>query len=199
MKVYPIIFPIFLLPILAHSTTNLTPILADTTAKAKPEVVMFAPGILPGTTNVVAAPAFSPDGRSVYLGQTEDRKSITIVASYFKNGAWTNPVVAPFSGTYANLEPAFAPNGKYLIFASSRPKTAGGSLLDGNWGGHAYPGHGGNLWRTNHNKKGWSEPERLPDIINQNGSVFSPAVAGDGSLYFMRADSGGYFTSTARN
>jgi len=154
---------------------------------------MFAPGILPGTTNVVAAPAFSPDGKSVYFGQTEDKKGITIVASYFKDGRWTSPVLAPFSGTYANLEPAFDPRGKYLIFASSRPETANGPLLDGNWNGHAYPGHGGNLWKTNSTKTGWSEPQRLPDVVNKNGSVFSPALTHDGSLYFMRADSGGLF------
>jgi Tol biopolymer transport system component len=139
------------------------------------------------------APAFAPDGKSVYFGQIEGSGPITIVASYLKNGAWTSPVAVPFSGGYPNLEPAFDPHGKYLIFASSRPATSGDSLINGNWNGKAYPGKGGNLWKVNYSKKGWSEPVRLPEVINKNSSVFSPAVTGDGSLYFMRADSGGSF------
>ncbi|HEX3385406.1 MAG TPA: hypothetical protein VHS53_09470 [Mucilaginibacter sp.] len=165
----------------------------DTTARAKPELVMFAPGIVPGTSNLVAAPAFAPDGKSVYFGQTEDKNDITIVVSYLVGGMWTKPVIAPFSGDYPNLEPAFDPHGKYIIFASSRPVLAGGTRLDGNWAGKVYPGKGGNLWKAAYNKKGWGQPEHLPELVNKNGSIFSPAVAGDGSLYFMRADSGSVF------
>ena len=33
---------------------------------------------------------------------------------------------------------------------------------------------------------GWGEPRRLPDLINSDSSVFSPAVTADGSLYFMK-------------
>lgn len=167
--------------------------LQDTTVKTNPELVLFAPGILPGTSNLVAAPAFAPDGKSVYFGQTKKPDHITIVAAYLNGGAWTSPVIAPFSGDYPNLEPAFDPHGKYLIFASSRPVAQGDSLINGNWNGKLWAGKGGNLWRANYSKKGWGEPVRLPEVINKNNSVFSPAVAGDGSLYFMRADSGGVF------
>src|SRR6185312_16402925 len=181
-----------LLPSIGFSAPNYK-YLQDTSTKANPELVMFAPGSVPGTSNLVAAPAFTPDGKSVYFGQTKGNDHINIVASYFKDGAWTSPVPAPFSGDYPNLEPAFDPNGKYLVFASSRPATAGGGLMDGNWNGKEYPGKGGNLWKASYSKNRWGEPARLPEVINKNGSVFSPAVAGDGSLYFMRADSGGVF------
>jgi hypothetical protein len=80
-----------------------------------------------------------------------------------------------------------------LIFASSRPTTAGGAKIDGHYNGKSYPGKGGNLWKVTLTKKGWSEPEVLQQVINSDSSVFSPAVTGDGSLYFMRADNGGMF------
>lgn len=98
-----------------------------------------------------------------------------------------------FSGQYRDLEPAFAPNGKYLIFASSRPTTPNGAPLDGHYNGQVFPGSGGNLWRIAWTKKGWGKPELLPATINSNDAVFSPAVTADGSLYFMRAENDGKF------
>lgn len=165
--------------------------LADTN-KTKTDATLFAPGQIPGNAKGYAAPAFAPDGRSVYFGQSGD-KSINIVVSYKKDGEWTAPVVAPFSGEFPNLEPAFSPNGKYIIFASSRPIVEGGKNIDGSWGKKPYPGKGGNLWMVELTKKGWGKPQRLPDVINQSTSVFSPAVTGDGSIYFMQPDTSGRF------
>ena len=156
------------------------------------EVKAFAPGEIPGVANMAAAPAFSPDGKSVFFG-TSPVKDITIMVSYYKDNKWTEPIIAPFSGDFHNLEPAFAPNGKYIIFASSRPLTADGKVIDGYWGKKSYPGNGGNLWKVDVTKKGWGEPQRLPDIINQNNSIFSPAITADGSVYFMLPDTSGRF------
>jgi Tol biopolymer transport system component len=174
----------------AHATGLPTYNITDT---GKTDATLFTPGVIPGVTNRTAAPAFSPNGKSVYFGQSADKKDITIVASYLKDGKWSELVMAPFSGDFHNLEPAFAPNGKYLIFASSRPKIAGGPTLEGNWGGQRYPGRGGNLWKVELTKKGWGTPELLPEIINQNSSIFSPAITADGSIYFMLPDTSGHF------
>jgi Tol biopolymer transport system component len=192
MKISATLAYFILLPSLGFCNANHNNV-KDTTTKSNPETVLFAPGMVPGVSNLVAAPAFAPDGKSVYFGQTRGSNHITIVTSYLKDGSWTSPVTAPFSGDYPNLEPAFDPHGKYLIFASSRPATPGDSLINGNWNGKEYPGKGGNLWKVSYSKNRWGEPARLPEVINRNGSVFSPAVAADGSLYFMRADSGGVF------
>jgi len=156
-------------------------------------VTIFVPGIIPTTADQNAAPAFAPDGKSVYFGQRQQHGVLTIMVSQHKAGKWSAPTIASFSGHYLNLEPAFSPDGKYLIFASSRPVGTDTAKIDGRYNGKVYPGKGGNLWKVSLSKKGWSEPERLPDIINSNTSVFSPAVTADGSLYFMRADSGGRF------
>ena len=91
-----------------------------------------------------------------------------------------------FRGVYRDLEPTFAPNGKYLIFASNRPLQAGGKLADGNYNGKQYPEQGGHLWKVEHHGDQWGDPQPLPMSINASDSVFSPSITGDGSLYFMR-------------
>lgn len=106
---------------------------------------------------------------------------------------WSTPRVAPFSGWSRDLEPAFSPDGRYLVFASSRPQNAGDSAVSGFYNGQVLPGKGGRLWKVTRQSDGWGAPEMLPVQVNANTSLFSPAVAGDGSLYFMRADSGKLF------
>ena len=156
----------------------------------KDEATPFVPGQISSTAESNAAPAFSPDGKTVYFGRADASENISIVVSRKQSGKWSDPAAAPFSGQYRDLEPAFAPDGRYLIFASNRPATTGGPLLEGRYNGQILPGKGGNLWKVQATKDGWSAPERLPESINANGSVFSPAIAGDGSLYFMRAEDG---------
>jgi Tol biopolymer transport system component len=87
-----------------------------------------------------------------------------------------------------DLEPAMAPDGSYLVFVSNRPVRPGGKLLDGTFGGKTHPGRGGNLWRVERIGDGWATPVRLPDIVNTSSSTYAPAVAADGSLYFMHPD-----------
>lgn len=53
--------------------------LADT-SKTKTDATLFAPGKIPGNAKGYAAPAFAPDGKSVYFGQSGD-KGINIVVS----------------------------------------------------------------------------------------------------------------------
>jgi WD40-like Beta Propeller Repeat len=159
----------------------------------QPDVTLFVPGPIPTSVPSSAAPAFTPDGHSVYLGQSSDGQSSSITVSHRSGEQWSVPKVATFSGRYRDLEPTFAPNGRYLVFASSRPVGSSGAELDGHYNGKVLPGNGGNLWKVESTKKGWKQPEPLPAIINANTSVFSPSIASDGSLYFMRADNGGLF------
>ncbi|HET6805602.1 MAG TPA: hypothetical protein VFH59_09210, partial [Frateuria sp.] len=50
------------------------------------------------------------------------------------------------------------------------------------------PGRGGTLWRVARTAHGWGAPQRLPDMVNAGTSVYAPAVAADGSVYFMQPD-----------
>ena len=134
-----------------------------------------------------ASPAFTPDGRTVVFARGLGL-SRRIYLSHRQAGVWSAPERASFSNQWMDLEPVMAPDGSYLLFISNRPVTAGGKALDGYFGGKPQPGRGGNLWRVNREGHGWGTPMRLPDIVNTSPATYSPAVAADGSLYFMRPD-----------
>jgi Tol biopolymer transport system component len=173
------------------TSTSFAPVV---TASDQADVTLFAPGAIPTAATNSMAPAFTPDGASVYLGQiSSNPKNVSIMSSQKIGKEWSVPKLAPFSGQYRDLEPAFAPSGKYLVFASSRPAGPGEPELDGHYNGQIFPGDGGKLWKVERTKQGWSAPEALPSVINSNSSVFTPSIAADGSLYFMRADNGGSF------
>jgi hypothetical protein len=138
----------------------------------------------------VLAPAFSPDGKYVVFGRSAG-EGIFIYISERSGGNWEPATLAPFSGTYRDLEPTFAPNGEYLVFASNRPLQAGGKLADGNYDGQLRPEKGGRLWKVERHGDQWGEPQPLPIGVNACDSVFSPSVTGDGSLYFMRPANAG--------
>jgi Tol biopolymer transport system component len=134
-----------------------------------------------------ASPAFAPDGNMVVFSRGDGNTRRLYIAE--RAGMhWAPAVPAPFSQTWMDLEPAMSPDGSYLVFASNRPARAGGAALDGFFNGKAWPGRGGNLWRIARTAHGWGTPERLPDAINGGNAIFSPAIAADGSLYFMKPD-----------
>jgi len=137
-----------------------------------------------------ASPAFTPDGRTVFFTHAVGTAR-TIMMSHLRDGTWSRPEVAPFSGTWRDVEPAMAPDGTYLVFISNRPAEAGGKALDGFFGGAARPGAGGNIWRVDRQGgagREWSTPVRLPSIVNSHSAIYSPALAQDGSVYFNQPD-----------
>ena len=144
-----------------------------------PEI--FAPGVISGAGHE-AAPAFTPDGKTVYFQRSTPAGSVILV-SHFARGKWSAPEIAPFSGEWNDIEPAMAPDGSFLVFISSRPITPGGKSIEGFYNGQAQDG--GNLWRVDRERSGWSKPVRLPETVNRGTTMFAPAIAGDGSLYFM--------------
>ena len=141
----------------------------------------------PWTTAHDASPAFAPDGDTVVFTRGSGTARRLYVARRH-DGKWWAPGPAPFSDRWMDFEPTMAPDGSYLVFVSNRPANGTGKALDGNWGGKAYPGRGGNLWRVNRAGDRWGAPQRLPEVVNAGTSTFSPAVAADGSLSFVRVD-----------
>jgi hypothetical protein len=45
---------------------------------------------------------------------------------------------------------------------------------------------GGNLWIVHRETNGWGTPQWLPPAINDDDSIFSPSVAANGDIYFMK-------------
>jgi hypothetical protein len=154
-----------------------------------PEV--FAPGVISGPA-AEACPAFTPDDNAVYFDVSK-RGHATILVSHKRNGQWQKPVLAPFSGVWLDHDAAMAPDGSHMIFVSNRPAQAGGQALAAQVGSRSVPNMGGNLWRVDRRGDGWSEPVRLPDVVNSLTRTYAPSVAGDGSVYFIQPDAGGEF------
>lgn len=162
------------------SITHAAP-LVDLTPK------IFAPGVISGPAHD-SAPAFLPDGRTVIFARGSTAASFLLISHKTHEG-WSEPQIASFSGQWLDMEPAMSPDGAYLIFASNRPAMPGGRPVDGEMNGKSQPGEGAHLWRVDRTAAGWTQPVRLPDTINASGSTYSPSIAGDGTLYFMRPNS----------
>lgn len=139
---------------------------------------IFAPGIISGPAND-GSPAFSPDGLQLFFTRSAAHWTV-ILESHFVGGAWTRPVVAPFSGQWPDSSPAWSPDGKYVVFESIRPKdNATNTTSSGSAPLHLVS----NLWRVDRTANGWSEPIRLPDAVNISGNIWKPSVAANGDLY----------------
>lgn len=147
--------------------------------------VIFSPGVISAAAHD-AAPAFTPDGKTVYFSRSNASAS-TILYSKFKLGKWSKPQIAPFSGRWNDMEPAMAPDGSFLIFISSRPVDEKLKAIDGFYNGKNQVGIGGNLWRVDRIGSECGEPIHLPAIINRSNTIYAPSIVKDGSVYFMEA------------
>jgi len=155
------------------------------------DVRIFSPGVASGVAGGLD-PTFEPDCSGFYFVRGNGSDAV-ILYSRRAAHAWRSPELVSFSGVWRDIEPALSPDGKTLIFSSNRPLRPGDPPLEGSYKGAA-PQGGGNLWKVTRIGGKWSEPQRLPDLINASDSVFSPSIAGDGSLYFMKPDrAGGVF------
>lgn len=67
--------------------------------------------------------AMTPDGNEFYFGLISGG-NVTIVMTKRDNGAWTKPAIAAFCDEpdIYNLEPHITPDGKRMLFLSTRPK-----------------------------------------------------------------------------
>ncbi|MGH8199454.1 MAG: TolB family protein [Steroidobacteraceae bacterium] len=131
------------------------------------------------------APAFVGDGRALYFSRRVNGRW-SIMQSRYRGESWSPPLIASFSGKWNDLEAAAAPNGRYLIFASDRPAAGAKGPLTSRYYGHDQVG--GALWRIELLGVVTGKLTRLPDPVNAGSSVWTPSIATDGDLAFMRTD-----------
>lgn len=119
---------------------------------------------------------FTPNGKTAYFTVSDDffpfsRKSTIMVSHLQKDGSWSTPEVAPFSGTYTDIDPFIAPDGQRLYFASIRP-------VDG------VAKNDLDIWMVERTPHGWSEPIHLGPEVNSDLDELYPSASADGTLYF---------------
>lgn len=153
--------------------TSTGPSLVRVTAGSTPEI--FSPGVI-SDANEQWRITFSPDGKTAYFAESPEffpfTRQATIYVSRLVDGAWTAPVVAPFSGVYSDIDPFLSPNGQRLYFSSIRP-------VDGVLRGDI------DLWMVERTADGWSEPVNLGPAVNSpDADELYPSVSADGTLYF---------------
>jgi Tol biopolymer transport system component len=121
--------------------------------------------------------AISPSGQELmYTLQYKSGTFSTILFSKKINDKWTNPEIAPFSGRYNDLEPAFSPDGTRLYFVSNRPAAGGLTVKDYD------------IWysQKDFSTGNWSEPIHVDAPVNTGKNEFYPSVSKSGSIYFTR-------------
>jgi hypothetical protein len=116
--------------------------------------------------------AFMPNQKTVYIADGQ-----TIVVSKKTGNKWSMPVTAPFSGQWKDWDPAMSPDGKRLIFVSTRP------LEDMPQDKAQKNAH---LWYVDHlSGDNWSKPKHFDAPVNLEGfNDFGPSVSGLGSVCF---------------
>ncbi len=129
--------------------------------------VRFAPGIVSPDHSTISV---SPDGKEIYWNSGSN-----IMMTRIKDGRWTQPEIAPFSGkgnlNYFDDAPFVSPDNKRLFFMSMRP--IGSSTVTKE-----------NIWYMDRTETGWSEPKPVSDEINAMGLHWQISVSKKGTLYF---------------
>jgi Tol biopolymer transport system component len=149
--------------------------------KATPAI--FEPGVI-SVGDYESHADFSVGGDTLmFVKSNPDVSKWTICFSIRKNGKWSKPEVASFSGQYMDADPYFTPDGKMLLFISNRPIKEGDP-----------PKADMDIWKIEKTKNGWGKPERLSDVVNSDKSEYYPTMLVEGNvgeLYFGSRRDGG--------
>jgi hypothetical protein len=141
---------------------------------------VFAPGVI-STAAEEYRVSFTTDGATAFFARSEGffpaTRKATIYVVSFAGGAWGTPEVAPFSGTYPDIDPFVAPDGMKVYFSSIRP-------VDG------VERKDADLWVVERAASGWGEPRNLGSV-NTAGDELFPSLDRAGTLYFASDRPGG--------
>ncbi len=117
--------------------------------------------------------ALSPDGTELFYTLQAPKANFQTIIYVKKDatGKWGAPEVAPFSGWFTDLEPAFTMDGKRLFFVSNRP-VMGTNLKDFD------------IWYVDKQGNEWGEPRNVGTPVNGPSNEFYPSIGANGNLYF---------------
>jgi hypothetical protein len=157
---------------------------AETPPYATPEPVtepkLFAEGIISTPFDEFGS-TFTRDGRTVFFTRSVPRSNVYVICrSDFRDGRWTEPEVAPFSGQYWDFDPVISPDGSKMFFASDRP-APGEHKKDKDF----------DIWEVDETSSGWGRPTHLDANVNSGEDETYASAAANGTLYFVSGREGG--------
>ena len=160
---------------------------------------IFAPGVISGPAWDMA-PAFTPDGRTVYFTRASPSVS-TILVSHLERGGWSRPAIAPFSGEW-NV--TWNPPCRRTENSSSWCRTGQPSAAASSWMDSSMAACGRDREETSGASTGRATPGGLPSACptSSTGAARSlrPAWCGTGaSISWWRAVTRGRSASTGHN
>jgi hypothetical protein len=120
-----------------------------------------------------------PDGRTLYfLKNTPSFDFYTIVYSELRDGKWSRPRTAPFSGHYSDADIVFTADGRRAYFVSARPV-------------NGKPRGDMEIWTVERAANGaWGEPRHVHELSSPTDEWF-PNLTADGTIYFGSDRPGG--------
>ncbi len=117
-----------------------------------------------------------PDGRLIVFGRHDENwQNHRLYMTRLVDGAWTEPVRLPFTQDVDGSAPHFAPDGRSMLFVSSR-SAAGQPRPQGE--------REVNVWRVSWDGTNWSVPQLLPAPINSPGYEIDAVEVNGGVIYF---------------
>ncbi len=130
---------------------------------------LFAPEFI--NHHAHSAPTFRADGKEMYWSVTSEPEAFRkILFTRYDGNHWTEPMMVPFAGDFHDDQPFISVDGKFLYFASKRPKWVG-DTLNTNLA----------IWRTERSGNGWGKPE----LVDSRHGFWTPSQTQDGTLYFL--------------
>lgn len=146
-----------------------------------PAVEVFAPGVVTDADWQWRI-SFTPSRLRAYWSTSKGwwpgtRERAVIMTAYrLPRDRWSQPVVAPFSGLHADMDPFVSPDGRTLYFSSMRPHNG---VERGDM----------DLWMVRRAAHGWGDPVHLGREVNAEGQdELYPSIDRHGNLYFARVD-----------
>jgi hypothetical protein len=136
---------------------------------------IFAPGVI-SDGGWQYRITFTPDGGTAYFTVADgffprSRRATIHRSQRQRDGSWSAPEVAPFSGAHTDIDPFITPDGRRLYFSSIRPENgAERADLD--------------LFVMERTAAGWGPPVRLGPEVNSAQDELYASLDAAGNLYF---------------